>query len=141
MSIENKFYVDFETEDGGILATTVTIGSELVRDMGHKMNIALAAHPRYARLERYVLANPSGQQRQIQVGDVVQINPETGKQMFAGCFMIVTEVKSWGVQGAIACPQAGSPGQAFFRANYADIVLVGAAPFRFAEDFGDEPTA
>lgn len=59
MPIENKFYIDFNTEDGGILATKITIESELVTDMNREFNIALAAHPLYKNLERYVLANPS----------------------------------------------------------------------------------
>lgn len=59
MPIENKFYIEFNTEDGGILATTVTLGSELVTDKGKEFNIALAAHPLYKQLERYVLNNPS----------------------------------------------------------------------------------
>lgn len=61
MAIENKFYVDFDTKDGGLLATTITIGSERVTDPNKEFNIALAAHPRYVNLERYVLANPSGE--------------------------------------------------------------------------------
>ena len=61
MSRENIFYIDFDTEDGpGLLAVRVTLDSEYIQDMNKKLNIALADHPLYWKLERYVLANPSG---------------------------------------------------------------------------------
>ena len=58
---------------------------------------------------------------QVNVNDVVQLDPErTKNRMFAGCMMIVTEVKSWGVQGYVQGLGAdGLPaGQAYYRAEY-----------------------
>lgn len=39
---------------------------------------------------------------ELSVGDIVQLDPEkTGNLAFAGCLLVVTEVKSWGVQGYV----------------------------------------
>ena len=54
-------------------------------------------------------------------GAIVQLNPETTKnRMLAGCFMVITELKPFGVQGYIQCPgSAGEPGgQAYYRASF-----------------------
>ena len=55
----------------------------------------------------------------IQVGDIVQLDPvTTTNPMFRGCMMVITEVKSWGVQGYVQAigtrEQIG--GQAYYRA-------------------------
>ena len=58
---------------------------------------------------------------QLSLGDVVQLSPETCRnQMFAGCFMTVTEPKSWGAQGYVqALGRDGKPGgQAYYRAQW-----------------------
>ena len=47
----------------------------------------------------------------IKVGDIVQVNPE--KEMFGACMVVVTEVKSWGIQGYVQ--SAGVDGQQFVR--------------------------
>jgi hypothetical protein len=47
----------------------------------------------------------------IKVGDIVQVNPE--KEMFGACLVVVTEVKSWGIQGYVQ--SAGVDGQQFVR--------------------------
>ena len=56
----------------------------------------------------------------IQVGDIVQLDPVTTiNPAFAGCLMVVTEVKEWGVQGYVqALGEGGKPGrgQAYYRA-------------------------
>jgi hypothetical protein len=69
-------------------------------------------------------------ERELNVGDVVQLNPETVKnKMFAGCMMTVTEPKKWGAQGYVqALGENGEPGgQAYYRANWEEMELVGVA--------------
>ena len=64
----------------------------------------------------------------IEVGDVVQIAPDSDSS-FRGCFMLVTEVKSWGAQGFVAMPQARGelPGEAYFRCKWAEMERIGKA--------------
>ncbi len=61
----------------------------------------------------------------IQVGDIVQISPdvERGVDWFGACLLVVTEAKSWGVQGYVK--NAGSAGQAFYRVKWADMEPTG----------------
>lgn len=57
---------------------------------------------------------------QVRVNDIVQLCPfSTENKMFAGCFLLVTEVKSWGVQGYVqVLGSDGEPGgQAYYRAK------------------------
>lgn len=53
----------------------------------------------------------------VEVGSIVQVRPDVthGRegQWFQACLVVVTEVKSWGVQGYVQ--NAGQPGQAFIR--------------------------
>jgi hypothetical protein len=68
--------------------------------------------------------------QQLTVGTVIQLNPETARnQMFAGCFMVVTEPKTWGAQGYVtALGENGQPGgAAFYRAQWGEMELVGQA--------------
>lgn len=54
-------------------------------------------------------------------GTVVQLSPtETKNKMFAACLMVVTEVKSWGVQGYVqGLGGNGEPGgKAYYRAEW-----------------------
>lgn len=54
-------------------------------------------------------------------GAIVQLSPEKAKnRMFAGCFMVVTQLKSFGVQGYVqGLGSAGEPGgRAYYRANF-----------------------
>lgn len=56
----------------------------------------------------------------IEVGDIVQLDPEkTGNKAFAACLMVVTEVKSWGVQGYVQGlgTREAQVGQAYYRAD------------------------
>jgi hypothetical protein len=56
----------------------------------------------------------------VEMYDIVQLDPQlTENPMFAGCLMVVTEVKSWGVQGYVqSLGENGSPGgQAYYRAK------------------------
>lgn len=66
----------------------------------------------------------------FQINDIVQLNPETVRnKMFTACFMVITEIKSWGAQGYVqALGENGNPGgQAYYRANWDEIVKVGCA--------------
>lgn len=75
---------------------------------------------------------------EITPGDVVQIDPDTQKNgFFAGCFMQVTELKSFGVQGFICMPtkRGELPGSAYYRAKWEDIEYVGRATW--IPDHGD----
>jgi hypothetical protein len=63
-------------------------------------------------------------------GDVVQLSPDDCRnRMLAGCFMVVTEPKSFGavgyVQGTGQNEQPG--GQAYYRAQFTEMELVGYA--------------
>jgi hypothetical protein len=63
-------------------------------------------------------------------GHVVQLDPVSAKNpMFAGCFMLVTEPKSWGAQGFVqALGEDGRPGgAAYYRASWEEMELVGEA--------------
>ena len=66
------------------------------------------------------------EKRDLEVGNVVQINPEHDER-FAACFMVVTEPKSWGAQGYIQVP--GKQGQAFYRCDFENMEYVGRAEF------------
>lgn len=59
------------------------------------------------------------------VNDVLQIDPEHDP-VFGGCFMIVTEVKPWGVQGYVQIP-GEKGGQAYYRCNYEHLFFIGRA--------------
>jgi hypothetical protein len=69
----------------------------------------------------------------ISVGDVVQIDPSHDAR-FGGCFLLVTEVKSWGVQGFVAVPDKPSAGEAYYRVGFAKIVRIGRAEWAPAND-------
>lgn len=58
---------------------------------------------------------------EIKVGVIVQLDPEkTENKMFAACLMVVTELRSWGVQGYVqGLGENGEPGgQAYYRAIF-----------------------
>lgn len=57
----------------------------------------------------------------LQIHSIVQLDPEKTKNpMFAGCLMVVTEIKSWGVQGYVQGLGSNgiSGGQAYYRAEH-----------------------
>lgn len=68
--------------------------------------------------------------------EIVQLHPENCKNpMFKGCFMVVTEVKTWGAQGYVqGLGEDGKPGgQAHYRAEWSEMEPTGAlAPFVIA---------
>jgi hypothetical protein len=65
----------------------------------------------------------------IAVGDVVQIDPAMLTCSFAGCFMAVTEVRSWGAIGWIAIPgpRGQMPARAYFRCEWQWVKRIGPA--------------
>ncbi len=65
----------------------------------------------------------------IEVGDIVQVNPE--KEVFGGCMVVVTETKSWGVQGYVQ--SAGVSGQQYIRLNSDDFESTGGKTIWIAE--------
>lgn len=69
------------------------------------------------------------EKRDLEIGDVVQIDPSLKDCFFRGCFMIVTEPKTFGAQGAIAMPTSRTdlPGYAYFRATFDQMEYVGKA--------------
>ena len=70
--------------------------------------------------------NPLGY---LKVGEIIQLNPETTRnKMFAGCLMIVTEVKGdWGCQGYVqGLGVNGEPcGPAYYRAKWEEMEPTG----------------
>lgn len=50
----------------------------------------------------------------VKINDIVQVNPEV--EVFGGCMVVVTEVKSWGVQGYVQ--SAGIEGLQFVRLSH-----------------------
>lgn len=57
----------------------------------------------------------------IEINDIVQVHPE--KEMFGGCMVVVTELKSWGIQGYVQ--SAGVPGQQYIRLKFEDFDSTG----------------
>jgi hypothetical protein len=65
----------------------------------------------------------------IAVHDIVQITDQA--HPWFPCLLLVTEVKSWGIQGFAAIPQSNdgstAPGQAFNRLRWEQIERIGPA--------------
>jgi len=79
----------------------------------------------------------------IEVNDVVQIDPASD-EVFGACFMIVTEVKSWGVQGYVQVPGKGDDGgRGYYRCKYENLSFVGKAVWiwEYKEQDGREDQA
>ena len=57
----------------------------------------------------------------IEIGDIVQVDPS--KEVFGACMVVVTEVKSWGIQGYVQ--SAGVEGQQYIRLNFEDFESTG----------------
>jgi len=70
------------------------------------------------------------EKQDIKKGDLVQLNPETvGNKMFTACIMVITEPKPWGAQGYVQAfgVEGGRGGQAYYRAKWEEMELVGHA--------------
>ena len=68
----------------------------------------------------------------LETGDVVQLNPETvSNKAFAGCMMVITEPKNFGAMGYVQAlgTRQEIGGQAYYRANFEEMELVGEAVF------------
>ncbi len=59
-TLPGAYHIDFDTKQfpGLLVATRITIQSEVIRDKQRLMNIALAAHPLYKNLFDYCMNNP-----------------------------------------------------------------------------------
>jgi hypothetical protein len=57
----------------------------------------------------------------LKIGDIVQVTPD--KEMCGACMVVVTELKSWGIQGYVQ--SAGVPGQQFIRLRFDDFERTG----------------
>ena len=62
---------------------------------------------------------------QVQVGSVVQIDP-AHDELFGGHFLIVTEIKEWGVQGYVKPLELGNK-VAYYRVKWEAITYIGQA--------------
>lgn len=65
----------------------------------------------------------------MQPGAVVQVDIDHDPACFAACFVLVTEVRSWGVQGFVFMPASKEslPGRAYLRLKWEDVEPVGPA--------------
>ena len=66
----------------------------------------------------------------LEWGDLVQLDPEKVKNpMFAACIMVVVEPKAFGAMGYVqALGENGNMGgQAYYRATWDEMILVGSA--------------
>ena len=57
----------------------------------------------------------------VEIGDIVQVDPS--KEVFGGTMVVVTEVKTWGVQGYVQ--SAGVEGQQYIRLAFGDFAPTG----------------
>lgn len=75
------------------------------------------------------LMTPDAQSRALAIGDVVQIDPDSGP-VYGGCLLTIDELLGWGVSGFVTVPSAEGAKLHQYRAESKDIVRVGAAVFR-----------
>jgi hypothetical protein len=68
----------------------------------------------------------------IKEGDIVQITNSAHR--WFPCLIIVTEVKTWGIQGYITIPNGEETGNAFVRINSEDYKKVGYAIYVRAKE-------
>lgn len=62
-------------------------------------------------------------------GNIVQVDPEKDK-CFAGSFVLVTEVREWGIIGFVQIPGSG---QAWVRKKWEDVEWCGQAEWIYQE--------
>lgn len=69
------------------------------------------------------------EESKLESGSVVQLSPQVGNPAFAGCFMIVTELKDFGAQGFIQSlgTRETPGGQAYYRAKFEEMEPIGKA--------------
>lgn len=69
----------------------------------------------------------------IEVGSVVQIDPAYD-DVFGACFLLVTEMKSFGVMGYVTVPGKGEKGgDAYYRVSFEHITYIGQAEWMRGE--------
>lgn len=70
---------------------------------------------------------------QAKVNDVVQIDPN--HSAWGPVFVVVTEVKDWGIQGYFLVPQRRDqpPGVAYIRVEHAHYVIIGQAEWALGQ--------
>jgi len=70
-------------------------------------------------------------ERELEIGDVVQLSPHVANPAFMCCFMIVTDPKPWGAQGYVQDlgTRQGGGMQAYYRAKWEEMEYVGRAPW------------
>jgi hypothetical protein len=73
--------------------------------------------------------------RELTIGDVVQICPEHD-DVFGGCFLVISEPKTWGAQGYCAAP--GQKGLAYYRCKFENMEFVGHAVWVNSSDAAAE---
>jgi hypothetical protein len=62
-------------------------------------------------------------------GDVFQITEQHGRGGWIGAFVLATEIKSWGIQGFVACiKNHEEQTSAYIRLRWDEIAYVGHAP-------------
>jgi len=66
----------------------------------------------------------------LSYGDIVQINPDCD-DVFGCCIVIVSEIKSWGIQGYVKIPGQGN---AYVRKKWDEIAFVGKAEWMIRPD-------
>jgi hypothetical protein len=59
--------------------------------------------------------------QELKAGDIVQVIPD--KEIFGGCMVVVTELKSWGIQGYVQ--SAAIKGQHYIRLANDDFEFTG----------------
>jgi len=59
--------------------------------------------------------------KDLKVGDIVQVTPT--KETFGACMVVVTELKSFGIQGYVQ--SAGVPGQQYIRLKFDEFEFTG----------------
>lgn len=76
----------------------------------------------------------------LEPGDVVQLDPlkhlGPSDGFFAGCFMYVNEVKSWGAVGFVFVPgnRGRAPERAYYRAKWEEMEIIGKAVWLVKEE-------
>ncbi len=75
--------------------------------------------------------------KEVQQGDVVQIDPESHAR-FAACLMVVTDVKNWGLQGYIIVPGVTGSDRAYYRVNNGGYAKVGVAKWLRGDEAADK---
>jgi hypothetical protein len=80
-------------------------------------------------------------ERVLRKGEIVQLNPEFAAPMFAGCFMVIEEVRPWGAIGYVqALGENNEPGgQAPYRAAWKEMeITFGRVVFVAQEEVKEE---